>query len=84
MLDELFFKAGFEKKRLNFMFFGFVMTFIGFLTSLLLFKGDSLATLLIITILLMPVLMRVFLKEERIGRSRKKLKNIFYFYNLVY
>ena len=77
MLDELFFKAGFEKKRMNFVFFGFVITFIGFLTSLLLFKGDSLATLLIITILLMPVLMRLFLKEERIGRARKKLKNIF-------
>ena len=77
MLDELFFKAGFEKKRMNFVLFGFVITFIGFLTSLLLFKGDSLATLLIITILLMPVLMRLFLKEERIGRSRKKLKNIF-------
>tara|TARA_Y100000310_G_scaffold329665_1_gene399933 strand:- start:704 stop:1516 length:813 start_codon:yes stop_codon:yes gene_type:complete len=77
MLDELFFKAGFEKKRVNFVFFGFVITFIGFLTSLLLFKGDSLATLLIITILLMPVLMRLFLKEEKIGRARKKLKNIF-------
>ena len=25
----------------------------------------------------MPVLMRLFLKEERIGRARKKLKNIF-------
>ena len=83
MLDELFFKAGFEKKKMNFVFFGFIVTFIGFFTSLILFKADSLATLLIITILLMPVLMRLFLKEEKIVRD-KRLKKIFANHRFVF
>ena len=75
MIDELFFKAGLGKQKLNYIFFGFLVTIAGFFTSLILFKADSLATLLVITMLLMPVLMRLFQKEERIVRD-KRLKHI--------
>ncbi|MBC8500813.1 MAG: hypothetical protein ISS25_02045 [Nanoarchaeota archaeon] len=83
MIDELFFKQGLARRKLNFIFFGFIVTIVGFLTSLILFNADSLATLLVITMLLMPVLMRLFRKEEVIVRE-KRLKKIFENHKFVF
>ncbi|MAG39123.1 hypothetical protein CMO90_03470 [Candidatus Woesearchaeota archaeon] len=83
MIDELFFKAGLARRKLNFILFGFIVVIVGFFTSLILFKADSLATLLVITMLLMPVLMRLFRKEEVIVR-KKKLKHIFKNHKFVF
>ncbi len=76
MLDEIFFKEHFNRSSVNYIFFGFIMTLLGFISSVIIFGPDSLASILIITILLMPAVMRLFQKEEFIARAHG-LKNIY-------
>lgn len=65
MLDELFYKERMHLRKVNFLFFGFIMTLVGIFSGILLFGRDSsVAQILIITILFMPAVMRLFKKAE--------------------
>jgi len=77
LLDELFFKKGFEKHKIDYILFGFVITIIGILTSFIIFGvRSSNAQLLVITLLLVPAVMRLISKEENIIR-KQGLKHIY-------
>ena len=65
MLDELFFKRRYHNNPINYIFFGFLMTIIGIFSAVFLFGLDSsVAQILMVTILLMPPVMRLLRKAE--------------------
>ncbi|MFC1723533.1 hypothetical protein ACFL0V_05320 [Nanoarchaeota archaeon] len=71
MIDELFFKEGFQKKKVDYILFGFVVALIGMVTSFLIFGiKSSQAQLLMVTLLLLPAVVKLISKEEKIVRNQ--------------
>ena len=71
MVLEQFFKASWlEKKPAISLLLGFVFVFIGLITALLFFKNDiSIAVLFLVTLLLVPSLMKLIDLEEKMDRK---------------
>ena len=84
MLDEWFFKEGYVRSRGDFVLFGFLVTLIGIISAIAIFgKRSSVAQILIITILLMPLINKLFSQEEKIIRSQG-VKDIFRAHSRVF
>ena len=71
MVLEQFFKASWlEKKPAISLLLGFSLVFVGLITALIFFKNDiSIALLFLVTLLLVPSLMKLIDLEEKMDRK---------------
>ena len=90
MLDELFFKKGLERHKIDYVFFGFAVTILGFVLAVVFFGANSSAAqVLTISLFLTPAILRLLRKEEMLARKEgvkhiyRNHKNIFEIYTFI-
>jgi len=70
MLDEIFFKRGYHKHKIDYILFGFLIAIVGMITSFLIFGiNSSQAQLVIIALLITPAIIKIMQKEEKVIRK---------------
>ncbi len=90
MLDELFFREGLQRHKIDYIFFGFAVTILGFILAVVLFgTNSSAAQILTISLFLTPAILRMLRKEEMLARKEgikhlyRNHRNIFEIYIFI-